>query len=335
MEELLEKLGLPKDASWSEVKRVYLEQLKVWHPDRLGSDEALRKKGEEKTKLINRTFHQLREMVAHFEESGGVLDSERSLLIQCRHVELPFFRDEEPESIPVAEQRRNYRQESMVGLKKVKNEFGQIPVEDSLDILGENPKAKLLVGGLAAVTALLGTVALIGFVNLKDTNVLKRRTSSEHSSIILEEEVLKEREESKQEVSKSKVEENMIQGSKGSERMFSGIGGRQKESLPPIIAAASRCSKSGVKEQLSNGVGVDTEDDDGMTAISWAAKKNCSTLARYLISKGANEKHVSLNGFTPLDWARWFKNIEMVKILELDVRRIKMHSARKLSRKQY
>ncbi len=43
-------------ASDEEVKRAYRDLLKVWHPDRFGNDETLRRKAEEKLKMINAAF---------------------------------------------------------------------------------------------------------------------------------------------------------------------------------------------------------------------------------------------------------------------------------------
>lgn len=52
-------LDLPVGASQEEIRTAWRELNKVWHPDRFGSDEALRRKAEEKLKAINQAYELL------------------------------------------------------------------------------------------------------------------------------------------------------------------------------------------------------------------------------------------------------------------------------------
>lgn len=52
-------LDLEPGASFEEIKRSYRDLVKVWHPDRFGSDPKLRAKAEEKLKRINLAYEQL------------------------------------------------------------------------------------------------------------------------------------------------------------------------------------------------------------------------------------------------------------------------------------
>jgi hypothetical protein len=51
--EALDVLGLRPDATAVEIKEAYRDLVKVWHPDRFGSDDRLRKKADDKLQQIN------------------------------------------------------------------------------------------------------------------------------------------------------------------------------------------------------------------------------------------------------------------------------------------
>lgn len=52
-EEAFDVLGLDVGANATEIKQAYRDLVKVWHPDRFGSDPLLRQKAEEKLQQIN------------------------------------------------------------------------------------------------------------------------------------------------------------------------------------------------------------------------------------------------------------------------------------------
>jgi hypothetical protein len=54
--EALDVLALRLGATLAEVKEAYRDLVKVWHPDRFGSDPGLRQKAEEKLKQINQAY---------------------------------------------------------------------------------------------------------------------------------------------------------------------------------------------------------------------------------------------------------------------------------------
>jgi len=59
-EQSLRVLGLAPDATEQAIKEAYRDLIKVWHPDRFGSDARLRAKAQEKLKDVNAAFEQLR-----------------------------------------------------------------------------------------------------------------------------------------------------------------------------------------------------------------------------------------------------------------------------------
>src|SRR5512143_3486618 len=59
-EKSLRVLGLEPGASEQAIKDAYRDLVKVWHPDRFGSDPRLRAKAQEKLKEVNAAFEQVR-----------------------------------------------------------------------------------------------------------------------------------------------------------------------------------------------------------------------------------------------------------------------------------
>lgn len=58
--EALRVLGLEPGATEQAIKDAYRDLVKVWHPDRFGSDARLRAKAQDKLKELNAAFDQLR-----------------------------------------------------------------------------------------------------------------------------------------------------------------------------------------------------------------------------------------------------------------------------------
>jgi hypothetical protein len=60
-EECYRILEVPPDATPEQIRSAWRELTKVWHTDRFGNDEKLRRRAEEKLKEINRAYEILRE----------------------------------------------------------------------------------------------------------------------------------------------------------------------------------------------------------------------------------------------------------------------------------
>jgi PEGA domain/DnaJ domain len=60
LEQSLRVLGLGPDATEEAIKEAYRDLVKVWHPDRFGSDARLGAKAQDRLKEVNAAFEQLR-----------------------------------------------------------------------------------------------------------------------------------------------------------------------------------------------------------------------------------------------------------------------------------
>lgn len=78
MKRYFEILGVGRDTPLDEVRQAYHDLVRVWHPDRFSSDYRLSRISEEKLKLINEAYREVR---AHIEKSPppeqGVLFTKR------------------------------------------------------------------------------------------------------------------------------------------------------------------------------------------------------------------------------------------------------------------
>jgi hypothetical protein len=66
VKEALDVLALRPGATLAEIKDAYRDLVKVWHPDRFGSDARLRQKAEDKLKEINKAY-----LVLQSDRGGG------------------------------------------------------------------------------------------------------------------------------------------------------------------------------------------------------------------------------------------------------------------------
>jgi len=83
-----------------------------------------------------------------------------------------------------------------------------------------------------------------------------------------------------------------------------------------LCNAAGKGDIQVMEQQLNAGVGVNSKDRNGMTALHHAAGQNQVESAVFLISKGADLEAKSNGGFTPLAWAlKWMGEAEIVRLL--------------------
>ena len=60
LDQCIELLGLEPGAAPEEMNQAYRDLVNVWHPDRFGDNERLRKKAEEKLKDINAAYEYIK-----------------------------------------------------------------------------------------------------------------------------------------------------------------------------------------------------------------------------------------------------------------------------------
>lgn len=90
------------------------------------------------------------------------------------------------------------------------------------------------------------------------------------------------------------------------------------DSCTPLLWAAHDGEDGLVRLLLAHGADPDAVDDDGMTALAWAAKveHGHGRVLAALLAAGADPGLASSAGRTPLDWARRFDNELAIAALE-------------------
>jgi ankyrin repeat protein len=88
--------------------------------------------------------------------------------------------------------------------------------------------------------------------------------------------------------------------------------------LPSHIQEAIRQGHSApqVAHLLAQGADVNTQDDDGLTPLHWAAKEGNQDIVKLLIAWGADVRVKSRKSLTPLDWAAEQGHQDIVALLK-------------------
>ncbi len=306
----LQKLNLDETATWSDVQSSCTEQLKRWHPERYKHDQNLQRKCIEKSREINTSFKEIKRKILEIQNK---IDFDESKPL------LPQFMNSSTQNKANHITQDQYKQEPLLGNKKVttQTETNNKPKSKYQREEKFSPYLLLALGFL--ILTLLATLFYIYTTFVKPKPKIVYGPPADLATIYAEKEAEKKlAEEESLIIDPSK--DGIVSGQEGSVRILSGISGIGEGSPaaePKITTAASRCDIVAVKKQLSKGVKINTEDSKGLSALSWASRNGCEDLAKHLLKKGADANHMSINGFTPLAWARWYKNIGVIKVLEL------------------
>jgi hypothetical protein len=86
-------------------------------------------------------------------------------------------------------------------------------------------------------------------------------------------------------------------------------------SRPALIDAAANCKIPDLELLIKQGKDINVADNNGDTALAWAARRNCAVAAKILLQAGIKPNTIARNGFTPRDWAVWAKSSKVVELL--------------------
>lgn len=78
LKQCYETLGLTTDATSEQIKLAYRDLVKVWHPDRFGSDPRLQSKAQDKLKQINEAYERLSALPDDFDFSSASSSAPKS-----------------------------------------------------------------------------------------------------------------------------------------------------------------------------------------------------------------------------------------------------------------
>ncbi|MHB8624050.1 MAG: DnaJ domain-containing protein [Sulfuricaulis sp.] len=95
-------LGIPRGASWKQLRQAYKSLVNTWHPDRYQQDDHQRKLAENKTKEITQSYKEL----AEYYKKYGVLP------VTARSTKVPAPEDMGSQTRPVSPEPSNHGTES-------------------------------------------------------------------------------------------------------------------------------------------------------------------------------------------------------------------------------
>ncbi|KYR00188.1 Ankyrin repeat-containing protein [Tieghemostelium lacteum] len=90
---------------------------------------------------------------------------------------------------------------------------------------------------------------------------------------------------------------------------------RDKRGLNSLLLATSHTETHIIRFLFSKGIPVTCKDDEGHTALHWAAFSGNVKLLRYLVNKGADMSSIDNLGRTPLHWSAYKGYTEATKVL--------------------
>ncbi len=305
----LQQLELPPSASWDEVQNAYRDLIKVWHPDRFGSDERLRQRAEMKAKELNEAIRYLRR---HYRKTMLI----RRETIQSAGAASGVFQAS-AQSRPGA-----YRSVNPNGAEtESRSDFSNSSSPRFRDPRKRRqPKgvfAHALVSNMTAFTCICICIAALSSIGMPDfrfasatsgTTAISGKHLSAANAVKQERALNDYRLINPQPELDSSIDQTIDERFN---RRTNPI------SRPAIVQSAVQCDLVQLRRLISaDSAGIDATDENGDTALAWAARLNCLSGAKLLLNSGANPQTIARNGFTPLAWAKWAKNSQVVDIIE-------------------
>lgn len=88
----------------------------------------------------------------------------------------------------------------------------------------------------------------------------------------------------------------------------------QAEEAALLIIAARTNDTAQMRSLLENGMNVDAQDEQGMTALGWAIKRRNVAAATLLVEAGADAEVEARDGWTPMSLAVRTGNATIIEI---------------------
>jgi hypothetical protein len=321
-------LGIDTRSSWKDVKQGYIDQVKVWHPDRFTHDERLRLKAEEMTKTIHTALQHFEDMKAEIIQTGNKLDLSAPFLAQY----LAYVEKDIPISDGCNLDAWSKDANSMwkgdgAGPsihKQAANSYHKVSRERRPTVQMTIRRRKKHVFPFVSCSVAAATVALLlstGFMSF-DWLEGNQYFPKPVYQVALAQEL--EPSSSYRLLTPEKKNSAILPTAVALER----IPRPKSSSKPQLIDAAASCNVSKAQSLLRTGADINESDSHGRTALIWAAKRNCPKVVKLLIGSGANTSIPSNNGFTAYRWAKWYRNDAVVAVLE-GTSRLRVSSSRR------
>ncbi|MFN8388742.1 MAG: DnaJ domain-containing protein [Bdellovibrionota bacterium] len=288
----LDVLELPQGASWDEVTKAYRDLIKVWHPDRFAHDETLRLRAEDKSKRLNEAVRQLRR---HYRKTQHLKRSDYLSSASGVHTEVgkgsawESFRNSHVHRPPP----RAHEQSSVHRVWEEQAQPKRRYQERLITKVGRY-MAYCTVGLSVLLVALVGYPAPVQITKAAFSSSVPggaRRELGDYRTVA------------------NAATKPKLSPTEAAERWM-------PQSKPPLLELAANCNVNQLATLLDSGAEVNLSDQNGDTALAWAARTNCLEGAKLLMGHGANANSVAKNGFTPKDWARWAKNYQILSVLD-------------------
>jgi DnaJ domain/Ankyrin repeats (3 copies) len=313
MKHFLHTLGLREEASWNEIREAYKDQMRVWHPDRFANDKKLQEKAEEQTKQINYALRRLKELKSDLPQAG--FNSDSPFLKQY------YLKTNGGKGLHAAQTTEDssegYNNRSFAMWSGVISK-ATIKKSQGVDIgrarkktvvifpknLQRNNRSPLLqtfvFSSLAFIFASIGVAHLPSFAT-------QIKSTKNNKPLLIEAE--------KNLLKKITKREERVGNSIPPKAKLASIQRPLTETRSPLINATMNCDIGLLQMASQDSSLINKADSSGKTALIWAAKRNCSAAVKILLSKGADPTIKSSNGFTALEWAKWYHNYDSIVML--------------------
>lgn len=276
----LQLFGLDSKATLNDLRDAYHDLMMVWHPDRFTHDERLRRKAEACTKDLNQGY-ELLSVYLDLKERPSTSKTKKASRVKT-------------------------------ATKVRRSAFAKRPgLHDALALISKPFKVFYATLERTFWWLFRGQIStcfviLLAFLWLQDKGNM--RGSSEGRQVL---------------TSSASVMNGyrlLNRNSAGFKRVTtrSGSGATAWDAThkPAIIQAAINCDLGQAKNLIARKINPDARDEFGDSALAWAAKRDCKSVAELLLSHGASIHSIADNGLTPKIWARMFSNPDIIQLFE-------------------